>query len=123
MSNVYAERCTDGVVQCKIKSYNLCTGTSEKKCFEDFPLPFECVGGGAYLSKETTIRFPNDRDPNALTNEERQFVCTSALLDPYLKEFNDRDYQYGMGYIGTAMGFMRAYPSSRNIDDSEERGC
>lgn len=91
MSSVYGERCSDGVVQCKVKSYNLCQGTSERKCFDDFPRPLECTTEGAYLSRETTIRFPTGNvDTNTLTNEERQFVCTSALLDPYMKEFNDR---------------------------------
>lgn len=37
MSEIYAKRCESNILACEIKSFNQCEGTSNKKCFEDFP--------------------------------------------------------------------------------------
>lgn len=37
MSDIYAKRCESNILACEIKSFNQCEGTSNKKCFEDFP--------------------------------------------------------------------------------------
>ena len=87
-TRVYGERCQNSVVSCERKSYNLCEGTSVKKCFEDYPSAGECVGEGALMSEETTIRFPNDQDPFYLDDEQRQFVCASALMDSDFKNLD-----------------------------------
>lgn len=124
MAQVYGRRCGDSVVSCETKSYNLCEGTSVKRCFDDFPKAGECLDGGALMSEETTIRFPNDRDPFNLDDEERQFVCVSALMDPDFKDLDqDRNFEYGMAYMGTSLGSFRSYPSSRQINWEENKQC
>lgn len=50
-------------------------------CYEDFPRPSECLYPGAYLSRYSAIRFPNDIDINNLSVEDKQFVCISAMVE------------------------------------------
>lgn len=69
MSDIYARRCDNNIIQCEIKSYNQCEGTSEKKCFDDFPKPSSCVSDGATLSDQSATRFPNDVNTNSLSDD------------------------------------------------------
>ena len=65
----------------------------------------------------SAVRFPNDVDVNYLTTEEKQFVCTSALMETKFNELDDgRDKRYGISYIGTSLGSFRAYPTFTQID-------
>ena len=69
------------------------------------------------MSKTSAIRFPNDVDTNSLSTEEKQFVCTSALLEDTFKALDtDRNTEYGKAYVGTNLGSFRSYPSSRLLD-------
>lgn len=67
------------------------------------------------------MRFPNDVNTDSLSDEEKQFVCTSALMENKFQELdNGRSTRYGKAYIGTSLGSFRSYPSSREI--KEETG-
>ena len=70
------------------------------------------------MSETSAIRFPNDVDTSSLSKEEKQFVCTSALLeDKFMELDNGRDKRYGKAYIGTSLGSFRSYPASRQLDE------
>ena len=69
MADIYAKRCDDNILQCEIKSYNQCEGTSTKKCFEDFPKSNECISDGVYMSEVSATRFPNSVNTNSLSDE------------------------------------------------------
>ena len=76
------------------------------------------MSDGAYLSESSAIRFPNDVSTSSLTNEEKQFVCTSALLEQKFQELDDdRDGEFGKAYVGTNLGSFRVYPASRQLDE------
>ena len=118
MEKFFADRCLHDIATCQIKSYNQCVGTSERKCFENFPKKAECLSDGAFLSKDSAVRFPLNVDVNSLTAEEKQFVCTSAMMEDKLKALDDgRDKRYGIAYIGTSLGSFRAYPTFRQVDE------
>ena len=85
LESIYERRCTDEIVSCEAKSVHLCEGTTDKECFLDFPTPPSCLGGGAYLADSSTIMFPAHVNPYNLTEEEKQFVCVSALLENKFK--------------------------------------
>ena len=71
----------------------------------------------AFLSKDSAVRFPLNVDVNALTAEEKQFVCSSAMMEDKFKDLdNGRDKRYGIAYIGTSLGSFRAYPTWRQVD-------
>lgn len=80
MSDIYAKRCESNILACEIKSFNQCEGTSNKKCFEDFPKSNQCISDGVYMSEDSATRFPNSMDVTQLSNDQRHFVCTSAIL-------------------------------------------
>jgi voltage-dependent calcium channel alpha-2/delta-1 len=68
------------------------------------------------------VRFPNSVDTDSLTTEEKQFVCTSALLEDSFKALdNGRDKRYGKAYIGTNSGTFRSYPSTSQVDKATGR--
>lgn len=52
---------------------------------EDFPKPVDCLTDGAMLSEKSATRFPNDVNTNSLSDDERHFVCTSAILEDSFK--------------------------------------
>ena len=117
MESIFADRCIDDIATCQVKSYNQCVGTSKRKCFENFPKKEECLSDGAFLSEDSAVRFPLDVNVNALTTEEKQFVCTSALMEDEFKSLDDgRNKRYGIAYIGTSLGSFRAYPTFRQVD-------
>ena len=71
------------------------------------------------MSDKSAIRFPNDVDTSSLSTEEKQFVCTSALMeDKFVALDTDRNKRYGKAYIGTSLGSFRSYPSTRQTDES-----
>ena len=43
---------------CLIKSFDECIGSSELKCYDDFPTTEGCVGPGVRLAIKSTIRLP-----------------------------------------------------------------
>ena len=54
-----------------------------------------------------------------MPREEKQFVCTSALMEDKFKELdNDRESRYGKAYIGTSLGSFRSYPTTKQYDGS-----
>ena len=58
---------------------------------------------------------------NDLTAKEKQFVCTSALMEDKFKSLDEgRDKRYGIAYIGTSLGSFRAYPTFRQVDPETE---
>lgn len=90
-------------------------------CHEEFPKPTDCVSGGAYLSTTSATRFPNDVDVGSLSQEQRLFVCTSAMMEPDFQNLNDgRNKQYGKAFIGTTLGSFRSYPTSAQYNNDGE---
>ena len=72
------------------------------------------------MSETTTIRFPNDVNTNLLSDEEKQFVCTSALLEDTFQALDtDRNFEYAIAYVGTTLGSFRSYPSSRQLENGQ----
>ena len=65
----------------------------------------------------SAVRFPPSINFNDLTNEQKQFICTSALLEDKFQELNtDRNRRYSKAYIGTSLGLFRSYPTSKIAD-------
>ena len=117
MEKLFARRCNEDITDCQVKSWDECIGTSEKTCFEDFPKAESCLTPGAYLSQETAIRFPKNVNTSQLTAEDKQFVCTSALMEDTFKDLDDgREKRYGRAYVGSYLGSFRSYPASRPVD-------
>ena len=117
MENIFARRCESTIATCETLSYNECDGTSTKQCYDSFPKPNSCLDGGAYLSEISAIRFPNDVNTSSLSREEKQFVCTSAILETKFKELDDgRESRYGKAYIGTSLGSFRSYPTTKQYN-------
>lgn len=80
MDEIFESRCNYSIATCEVFSYYECNGTDSKKCFTDFPNSPACVGEGVFLSESSAVNFPPEAELNVLSTEEKQFVCTSALL-------------------------------------------
>ena len=67
METIYSQkRCSDEIAQCQTKSYDFCEGTSQMYCNPDFPS--SCSTDGAYVSEESSIRFPVEIEPSNLSD-------------------------------------------------------
>lgn len=107
----YARRCHPDVLDCTIKSYNLCEGSSKKKCLHLFPLHTNCIGHGAKLANHSGYRFPNS--VKTISNENKEFICTTALLEQeFIESAADRNRQFTFAFIGSPQGAIRTYPST-----------
>lgn len=74
------------------------------------------------MAEQSAVRFPPDVDVESLSTEEKQFVCTSALLEDSFQALdNGRDKRYGRAYMGTALGSFRSYPATGGCDSYDPR--
>ena len=91
-------------------------------CYTDFPKAAVCIDEEVYLAPASAVRFPEEVNASSLTNEEKEFVCTSALLEDSFKALdNNRDKRYGRAYMGTNLGSFRSYPATGGCDTYDPR--
>lgn len=51
LENQYKEECSEKILQCAAKSYNLCEGTGPRACLDNFPTPPGCLNDGITLAE------------------------------------------------------------------------
>lgn len=77
------------------------------------------MSDGAFLGESTAVRFPNNVPLDKLSEDAKQFVCSSANLETTFQELDkDRNSNYGIAFIGNIDGGIRSYPSTRRNDEN-----
>ena len=75
--------------------------------------PGDCIDSGANLANVSGVRFPISVNTNSLNQNEKQFVCTSALLEDKLVAISSASQQrFASVYVGMNDGAFRIYPSN-----------
>ena len=74
----YEQKCENRIINCNKLSYNMCNGTGERQCFENFPTPEGCLWEGIYLSNNSTVKVPDSITASELSEEQRLFICSTA---------------------------------------------